>query len=245
MTETIYGEKGKGKSRFIIVAPHAGKMKYKKRTIRDDVNTGEITKNIAEELKASFVINKNYIRQKPDRIKKNGFNPNILEDFNNLSWDKKKKRYDWERKCMPMKKFYNDISEFAKSIKQPVIIFIHGMQDRYGIDIDIGFGVKYDVDGILKGTKGTNKHPKAKECTGDRTADEKNMKKLEKFFKINHLKTGVGEKFVAWSKTNAAQYCSKLSEECFQLEIADKWRKKGNFVYISILIASELKSIYK
>ena len=53
MIITNYGQKKKGLSNFVIVAPHAA---------GDDIGTKEIAKEISNQLNAFVVINKKYIK---------------------------------------------------------------------------------------------------------------------------------------------------------------------------------------
>lgn len=233
MKKTNYGIKEKGKSGFVIVAPHAA---------GDDLKTGEIAQSIAKQLKASLVVNEKYV--KPTNSKA-GVKP--VRDFNRLPF-KKNGKYEWsgKREDKHMKEFYDDIEKIAKSINKPVIVFIHGMIDRYGIDIDIGCGAKYDKkDGKLKGTEKPDKHPKAGESTGIITANLKKMEELKKFFCDRDQKTDIGRKFAAWSKRNGVQYHTGTPHGSFQLEITSRLRKKNKLNYTSRIIAEALKSIYK
>lgn len=237
--KTNYGFKKKGRSRFVIIAPHAA---------GDDLKTKELSQMIAEKLNASLVVNTNFRKR--------------VEDFNKLSWYKGE--YRWIRRLEEMKEFYDDTIDFVEPTRsftdKPVVAYIHGMRDgKDKIGIDIGFGVK-PHRGKLKGTRGKNKHPEAKGNTGFVRANRRHMKNLqallEKALRMNYnLRAGIGEakrydnkgrkiQFAAWSRTNGIQYHAGRKEYSFQLEITRSLRRSRNLKNISKIIAEVLKSVY-
>ena len=151
-----------------------------------------------------------------------------------------KGKYKWgeDVASQHMKKFYNDILHFIEIIdkkhnKISIIIFIHGMKNyktldnKYKMGIDIGCGLKYDK-GLLKTAR---EHPGSGTNRGVRRAKRKNVKKLCEVFnkelKRYGLKSTIGERFVAWSKSNGVQFVK--SPDCsFQLEIAKRLRGGRN-----------------
>ncbi len=254
MATTSYGIKQKGESRFIIVAPHAA---------GDDFKTREIAEIIGNQLKASFVVNKNYIKRSNSRAKSK---PNMVRDFNKLSFKNGRYFFGKKKASQDAKNFYNDIMHFIKAIHQkkekPVIVFIHGMRNgKDRINIDIGFGAK-KYKGKLLGTKGTKKyprHPEADSNTGLIRANRKLMITLGYYLSKQGWEIGFGEaerfdkkgrklQFAAWSRTNGIQYFAKklikIPTYSFQLEIDRGLRNKSKLKNISEIIAKVLKEIY-
>lgn len=245
MEETNYGIKKKGVSGFIIVAPHAA---------GDDLGTEELAQSIAEQLKASLVVNKNYV--KPTNSKA-GIKP--VRDFNKLSIRNEKYVWGNDIASRHMKEFYDDISEFMRNIiskpkyERAIIVFIHGMKDgKNKIDIDIGCGVKYHK-GRLEGAKN---HPDAGTNTGVFTANREYIENLKEALSKLGFRIGIGEaercdkngkkiQFVAWDRRNGIQYFTKTKSQSFQLEIAAKLRKRDKLGYTSKVIAQGLVSAYK
>ena len=250
MARTNYGIKEKGKSRFIIVAPHAA---------GDDLRTGKVTQNIAGQLKASLVINKKYVKRTNSKA---GIKP--VRDFNRLPLIKGVYKWGKKQGSRHMKEFYSDIMDFVKSIHQrkekPVIVFIHGMRNgKDKIKIDIGFGVK-EYKGKLLGTRGARKHPDAGSNKGVVRANRKDMINLKKHLNSYDLKIGIGEaerfnkngrrlQFTAWSKLNGTQYFSKdlikIPTYSFQLEIDRSLRNKNKLKNTSKIITDTLKLGYE
>ncbi|MBZ9577684.1 hypothetical protein KJA13_01460 [Patescibacteria group bacterium] len=241
MTNTNYGIKKKGASRFIIVAPHAA---------GDDLRTGKIAEIIAKQLGAFLVVNKKYV--KPTNSKA-GIKP--VKDFNKLSI--RNEKYVWGNSIASqhMKEFYDDIQEFVncahKFNKNAVVVYIHGMRNgKDKIGIDIGCGLKYH-DNKLKTAK---IHPEAGTNTGVRRAKRNHMERLKKILgeRLNKygLKAGIGEakrgkkKFAAWDRRNAVQLHAGSKNYSFQLEIARSLRNKGKLKNTSEIIAKALKEIY-
>lgn len=253
---TNYGIKDKGKSRFIIVAPHAA---------GDDLRTEELAQSISEKLKAFVIINNKYIKPTNSRAKSI---PNLVRDFNKLPLKKGKYKWGEKKGSKHMKEFYDDIMESVKSIhksysKKAIIVFIHGMKDGDDeINIDIGFGVKEYKGKLLgtKRTKRTDRHPDAGSNTGVVRANRECMENLKKVLSKFDLKIGIGKaeridkygkkiQFAAWSKMNGIQYfvknLIKIPTHSFQLEIASKFRKRNHLEHTSKIISKALKSVYK
>lgn len=244
MVATSYGQKKKGSSKYIIVAPHAA---------GDDKRTKEIAKKIAIIMDACLVINEKYIKPENTRAKSN---KEMVEDFNKLSWSSVRQQYIWDNKKPPMRSFYNDIEGFAKDIRnqreeRAVIVYIHGMTNRSdNLGIDIGFGAKYD-NGKLKGPSGTiGNHPESGINTGVIRAKRRDMEKLkkimnEKLDKEHHqIKADIGRFCQAWSKENGIQYHAGTPDYSFQLEISSLLREREKIDYTSKLIADSLRAIY-
>lgn len=244
--ETDYGINKKGKSRFVVVAPHAA---------GDDSGTEKLARNIAEQLGAYLVINNKYMKPTNRRAESN---PQFVKDFNKLPWSRGTQRYRWNNKHSPMKEFYDDIKGFAESAREyaedgrAVVVYIHGMRDDGDrIGIDIGFGAKYH-NGILKGTQGKNRHPDAGTNTGVVRAKREYMVSLKEtlnqsLWADHSLKAGIGEatngnktRFAAWSRTNGIQYHAGTPDYSFQLEVSYKLRESCNIRYTSKLIADAL-----
>jgi hypothetical protein len=246
MTQTNYGQRKQGSSRFIIVAPHAA---------GDDLRTKEVAEEIARHLNASLVINEKYVKPSNSRA---ASTPKLVEDFNKLSWSASQQDYIWDRKHPHMKEFYDHIKEFVKIAKQhgnsdAVVVYIHGMGDNSDkIGIDIGCGLRYH-DGRLKGTQGTrDRHPDAGSNTGVRRAKREDIESLKGNLeqRLNadghNLKVGVGEKYAAWSRQDGVQYHANDSDATsFQLEISSELRKPEKIKYLAKLISDALKNVYE
>jgi len=247
---TNYGIKKEGRSRFIIVAPHAAGY---------DINTEYLAPRIAKRLKAFLVVNRKYHKRR-------------RKDFNKLSLNRNK-QYIWgtgpKDKCM--KEFYDDIVNYAQSIyedysNKPIIIFIHGMSHgKDEIDIDIGSGVANNK-GQLLGTIRTKKyprHPEAGSNTGVFRSNRKDVNNLRDNLISCGLKVGIGEarrrglekrSFAAWSRENGIQYFSRKfikiplikipPAKSFQLEITRRLREKENLMETSKAIADAIESVY-
>lgn len=236
MAETIYGEKGEGTSRFIIVAPHGA---------GDDWATEKVAKNIAKTLGSYFVINKKFVMSK--KSKKALPDGSNIEDFNKLPVSDS--GYDWNKKKPEMKSFFDDIQEFQDSIlgkgMKPVVIYIHGMKN---LGIDIGGGFKYDKK-ILKGTK---EHSASSDNTGEEMINKSNAEKLKEILEepenkkpiLKRWKVGIGARFPGWSRENAIQYHAKTKAESFQLEITGFLRGLFKRKETSKSIADAIRKIY-
>mgnify|MGYP006411711937 FL=1 len=244
MSNTNYGSKKKGSSKFVIVAPHAA---------GDDIRTKEIAEEISRHLNSALVINERYIKPSNSRASSN---PNRVEDFNKLSWSSTNQKYLWQRKNPHMKEFYDHIKEFAEEARQygagkAIVVYVHGMADNpEQIGIDIGFGAKYH-QGRLKGTQGRrDKHPNAGRNTGLVRAKRVHMEELkdtleEKLLVDNGLKAGIGKHYAAWSRQDGIQYHAGTKDHSMQLEISSLLRKPNNIKSVAKLIADALKEVYK
>lgn len=234
-----YGFKKEGKSRFVIVVPHA---------TGDDKRSGKLASLIADKLSAFLIINTKYI--KPDNSKAKA-NLNLVRDFNiipkatSLSNKKSKKE-------LHHKEFYDDIQTFVKSAQnynskgKAVIVYIHGMVDNpRRIEIDIGCGLK-EHNGILLGT---NKHPHAGSNSGEIRAGQRDMEKLRTLFEeqLLHLKlnAGIGIFNAAWSRKNGIQFHAGTKDSSFQLEISCNLRKPDNLNSTSDIIVNSIKEVFK
>ncbi len=236
MEKTIYGEKGEGKSRFIIVAPHGA---------GDDEATEKIAKDIAKTLGSYFVINKKFVKSK--KSKKALPNGSNIEDFNKLPVSDS--GYDWNKKKPEMKIFFDDIQEFQDSIlskgMKAVVIYIHGMKN---LGIDIGGGFKYDRE-ILKGTK---EHPSAGRNKGEERMNKDSAEELKKILEggenkepnIKKWKVGIGERFAGWGRENAIQYHTGTNVESFQLEITGLLGKRFKRKKTSKSIVDAIRKTY-
>lgn len=244
MTTTNYGQKRKGSSKYVVVAPHAA---------GDDLRTKEIAEAIAKHLNASLVINEKYI--KPTNPRANS-TPEKIEDFNRLSWSASQSRYIWNRKHSHMKEFYYHIKEFTEYAREhgkgkAIVVYIHGMEDNSDqIGIDIGFGAKYH-DGRLKGARGTKyKHPNSGRNTGVVRAKRNDVEKLkgtleERLNQDRRLKAEIGKFYAAWSRRDGIQYHAWSADYSLQLEISSFLRKSNNVAYTAKLIADALQNVYK
>ena len=244
MSRTNYGQKKKGSSEFVVVAPHAA---------GDDIRTKEIAEEISRHLNASFVVNDKYIKPTNSRASSN---PDTVEDFNKLSWSNSNQRYLWQRKHPHMKEFYDHIKEFAEGARQygdgrAIVVYIHGIADNpEQIGIDIGFGARYH-NGRLKGTQGRrDKHPDSGRNTGIVRAKRAHMEQLkdtleEKLSGDHELQAGIGEHYAAWSRQDGIQYHAGSNDHSFQLEISSLLRKQTNVKYTAKLIADALKEVYQ
>lgn len=242
MQRTNYGNKEKGNSRFVIVAPHAA---------GDDLRTAEFAKEIARLLNASVIINEVYVQRTSARSYQNPY----VEDFNFLPWSDERQAYQWDKRHPDMKEFYDNIKEYVQDARKfsdgkAVIIYIHGMDDDgVNLGIDIGFGTKY-FKGELKGALGEDRHPDARDNFGEvraRTEDIEKLKALlsEKLKVGYSINVGIGERYAAWSRHNGVQFHFGTLDYSFQLEISQFLRKQTRIKYTANLIADALKQVYK
>lgn len=232
--KTKYGIKRKGKSRFIIVAPHAA---------GHDINTEYLAPKIAERLKAFLIVNTKYHKKRK-------------KDFNELS-PKKKGGYRWGNDIANrhMKEFYDDILEFIKFAhkynKGAVVAFIHGMRNyrtkdkKYKMGIDVGCGLKYYRGSLMT----TRNHLEGGGNTGVRRAKRKDMKILCKLLntrlqKSYNLRATIGERFAAWDRGNGVQFLAGEPDVSFQMEIASKLRGDEELDNTSKIISEALKIVY-
>jgi len=175
--KTVYGEKRKGVSEFVILAPHAG---------GDDLKTSELAIKIANKLNGSYVINKKFTKPTNKRNK----DENYSEDFNSLPILKSGK-YNWGKKKLAMKQFYLDAQSFCK--KDSLILIIHGMKDKKDSEIDIGIG--FIDSGFLFNFF------KKKNTSCDLSRAFKLKKKLNR-----RVRTTIGKYFNAKPKENAVHF---------------------------------------
>jgi hypothetical protein len=145
-TETQYGWKTAGESKFVIVAPHGA---------GDDELTDLVAEEIARTLDASAVVNTEYRRKSCN-----------LNDISDLSTDRRKQQ------------FYADISQCAEEarthsakehdgVEHALVVYIHGMEDRRDLGIDLGIGVKWRQK--RKKYQGATFHPEAVKEDGTRS----------------------------------------------------------------------------
>lgn len=132
--QTIYGTAHKGKSRFIVVAPHG----------LDDLHTAEVAENLARSLDASLLINSVFV--KPSNPLASESSQKVW-DFNKLPWYTDSGSYIDNIYCDGLRAFVQDLLDYTRLIlieheTYPTIVYIHGMKDRPNLGLDIGIGVR-------------------------------------------------------------------------------------------------------
>ncbi|MFH0987889.1 MAG: hypothetical protein V1763_00785 [Parcubacteria group bacterium] len=238
-TRTVYGRKASGGSRFVIVAPHAA---------GDDRNTARLARHLAKLLDASIVINNKYFKFTNSKA---ALKPQYIEDFNELSWSKKKCDWRWENKKLVMKMFYDDIAEMCDAINtrtkgKPVCIYVHGLRS-IPLGIDIGMG--------LRAVNGKNRFigsSQARVYSGVPTIKISQLKKLKQLLqgpikKDYNLDIGVGNIYSAWDKRCGIQFhrCCGRDEYAVQLEIYYLLKKTEEGVArMAHLLADTFKSTF-
>ncbi len=238
MTKTRYGEKEKGRSRFLLIAPHAA---------GDDLKTGLIAKRLAEELRGFLVVNNKYIKPNNSRAKQN---PRRVEDFNDLCWGTKSKKYFWKKKKPAMKVFYEDIAIFCDQArelhkKKPIAVYVHGFNSD-GIGIDIGAGARnHNGGGKIYGSR---RHKETGDNTGEISVKIKILKRvkkdLEKKLKKDFdLGVTVGEEYSGWSKQSGIQFHRNVPQDEYsiQFEINQQLREPQNLKYTINLLKTILQ----
>lgn len=234
---TNYGEKKPGKSRFVIIAPHAS---------GDDLKTGLLAKKIAEQVEGFFVINKNFIKPKNSNSKKH---PEKIEDFNKLRWSRYNNKYIWKKKKPEMRDFFSDIDNFCNQAKKyskekkAVAIYIHGVKTTK-IAIDLGAGLKrHNLGNKLFGTK---KHKTKANNSGTITLQIGKIKKIKKYLEENlNQEVTIGEFYSGWSKSSAIQFHKQegRSDYALQFEINHLLRgsKKERIKIINLISQTLIK----
>lgn len=236
---TTYGFKRPGQSRFVIIAPHAA---------GDDLKTGLIAKKLADSLNGWLIVNNRYYKKSNRRATRY---PEFAEDFNRLSWSKKKNKYLWARKKPAMKKFYQDISYFCDQIEtalncQAAVIYLHGIKDKK-IGIDLGAGIKL----IKESNHFLRSKYSADNNSGLTTLKIGQIKKIKKLLQNNlkkeyNLNVSVGKKHTGWSKLSAIQFHKHQGRDDFALQIEINFflRQKPNRTQLIDLLSNSLKEIF-
>lgn len=237
--KTVYGRKAAGNSRFVVIAPHAG---------GDDLRTGRVARHLARLLDASIVINKKYFKSTNHKAV---LKPQNIEDFNELSWSKKKICWRWENKKLAMKMFYDDIAEICDAVKnkfndKPVCVYVHGLKTvKLGIDIGMG----------LKSTNGKNRFigsSETKVYSGVPTIKISQLKKMKELLsepikKDYNLDIGVGNIYSAWDRRCGIQFHKTCGRDDYavQMEIHESLKKdEKGIAAIAELLAGVFRKVF-
>lgn len=219
---TSYGYKKLGSSKFVIVAPHAA---------GDDLKSDLIAKKLAQKMEAFLVVNKFYKKSTNSHASDN---PDLVEDFNDLTWSEKKEKYLWGKKTPAFKNFYKDIADFSTQARQhnpknkAIVIYIHSFISDH-IGIDIGAGAKHHNFGnkifgsLYHSEKGENQG----KISMPISLIKKIRQELEKKVKIKYnLATTVGYRYSGWSRQSAIQFhCHEDRDDyAIQFEINQNMR---------------------
>lgn len=238
--ETIYGYKKPGTSRFVVIAPHGA---------GDDLGSSIIASRLAYKLNAFLVVNTKF--KKPSN--KNIVDPNLVEDFNRLSWSTDINDYQWSTRRPEMKVFFSDIAKYCQLAHpqakiKPTAVYIHSFTSDT-IGIDIGAGLKKE----LKKAKleGTKKHPAKNFSRGGISIKigivKKIQKGLEKKLEIDYnLATTVGQSYAGWSRRSAIQFhCNPPQDEySIQFEINQILRKDLDNIKYTVNLLTEILTQY-
>lgn len=216
MTETGYGIKAQGTSRFVIIAPHAA---------GDDRKTNLFARKLAKALGGSLVVNTKF--KKPEHRRASLF-PEHIQDFNKLTWSYGKEKYLWARKHPEMKQFFRDIAVYCDEIKvhhgrKAIAVYIHAMSSDE-IGIDIGAGLKYyrHIDRLRTALR----HQDGFGNTGQPTTKISSVKYIKNTLH-KHLQSSygyivtAGHHYSGWSKSSAIQFHKHADRDdhAIQLEI--------------------------
>lgn len=239
--KTVYGYKKSGSSQFIIVAPHAS---------GDDLRSSSVAKKLTFKLNAFLVVNKKFFKPTNSRAK---INPENVEDFNDLCWSEKNKKYLWKRKNPAMKIFYQDISDFCEEAKKntkdkPVAIYIHSFSsEKIGIDIGVG------AQEIKRGGKifGSGFHWLAARNSGEISLKIGTTKKIYRDLAKNlkkdyNLAVTIGKTFPGWSRQTAIQFHrhEPRDEYALQFEINKILRSTKENINYTVKILAEILQEY-
>lgn len=229
-TETQYGWRRTGESKFVIVAPHGA---------GDDELTDLVAEEVARIMDSAAVVNTKHRRKSCN-----------LNDISDLSTDQRKQR------------FYADISQSAEeargySVKEhdgkehALVVYIHGMEDRGDLGVDLGIGVKWRQK--RKKYQGATFHPEAVKEDGTRSKGRvttniemtRQMRlSLDDALRSEKGRTAkMGKVFPAWEETTGTQYHVGKKDHSIQIEISRSLR--GNPKYIAGVIAKALQESYE
>ena len=238
--ETNYGLKREGKSFFLIIAPHAA---------GDDLKTALISAQLAKSLNGFLLINNKYFKKNNHRSIDQ---PDLIADFNKLTWSYRQYKYLWQRKTPALKTFFADIGLYCKQARtyhpeqKAVAIYIHGMKDKKtGIDIGVGLKTIRGNNKFINSAKAQNKN------SGLITIKISQLKKIKSILqkaleKDYQLKVSVGKKHIGWSKQSAIQWHKHEGRDDYalQLEINSSLRKPINREYLINLITLALTKTF-
>ncbi|MFA7662364.1 MAG: hypothetical protein WCX88_00405 [Patescibacteria group bacterium] len=237
---TSYGYKLNRPSSFVIVAPHAG---------GDDFKTATISRQLAESLNASVIVNRKFFKEGNKKAK---LRPRFVEDFNQLRWSHRKDQYIWGNKKVAMKEFFDDISNFCdlaheyNSENKAIVVYLHGIKNEE-IGIDLGVGIKAKGDG----NKFVESIYDEANNSGKATIKISKLKKIRK--KISealkekfNLAVTIGRIFIGWSKRSAVQFHKHegRNDYAIQFEINRQMRRKENREYLINLLKETLEEAF-
>jgi hypothetical protein len=239
--QTNYGYKRAGKSRFVIIAPHAA---------GDDWKTARAARVLAEKMSASLVVNDKYFKETNGSFA--GRPQEFACDFNRLCWSQKLGKYLWKRKPSDMKLFYKDIAAYCHEARifsaeeKAVAVYVHGMRDKeIGVDLGVGLRAKND------GNKFINQWERPENNSGVITIRISQLKKLkaalQKKLKTDYnLTVSVGRKYIGWSSRSAIQFHKHegRSDFALQIEINRRLRRLKNIGAIAELLGETLSEVF-
>ncbi len=238
---TDYGYKIRGRSNFVVIAPHAA---------GDDLRTAYIARLLGRRLHGSVIVNNKFYKE---TNKKAVQSPEFAEDFNRLSWSNKHQRHFWRKKKPAMKVFYQDIAEYCDEAKlkshegKAVAIYLHGMKyDKIAFDFGTG----------LRSKKRNMRFQGSYECdvsTGVPTLPIKYLKMIKRVvepltLKEYNLPIGLGENFPAWSRRIGVQFhkFNGRNDYAIQLEITKELKNtKEQIDSIINILSQSLKTIFR
>lgn len=230
IVETEYGIKHKGRSKYVIVAPHG---------TTDDEHTDKISRELAKLLDASFVIN--------NRLKRRICNMNNTSDL-----DTNPLKQDFFNDISELALGARNYSERKYDGKEhALVMYIHGMKNRTDKGIDIGIGVKWNKKN--KRYEGPRVHPYARDDDGHLLREGvirsntlltvKLRRDLDAQLKQEkNLRAWLGSVYAAWGTHNGIQRHAGTPDHSMQIEICETLRKDPK--YVAMKIASAIKSAY-
>lgn len=237
MPQTIYGRKHWGKSRFVVIAPHAA---------GDDLKTGIVAARLAKALSGALVVNNLYKKSSNKNL------PDFVEDFNHLTLAPIIQKYLWRGKKRAMRFFYQDIAKYCDDVlikhqAKAVAVYIHGMKNKtVGIDISTGlrhqgsrlFGSKYHIETGCNSGAVTLKINQAK-------AIFKILK--QELNQAKELDVTMGKTFSGWSKWSGIQFHKHIgrNDYAIQLEINQDLRADNeNINYLVKILTQALTEVF-
>lgn len=236
MPETIYGRKHWGKSRFVVVAPHAA---------GDDLKTGVIASRLAASLSGALVVNSLYKKTK-------NFDPDYVEDFNRLLLAPVSQKYLWQGKKRAMRFFYQDIASYCNAVLEKhatkaVAIYIHGMHHK-NVGIDISAGLRHQGSRLF----GSKYHAEVGVNSGAVTLKINQAKAIFNFLKKElsqnrNLDVTMGKSFSGWSQWSGIQFHKNLgrNDYALQLEVNQDLRTSNDDInYLVKILTQVLKEVF-
>jgi len=237
---TSYGYKLKRQSPFVIIAPHAS---------GDDQKTATITRQLAERLGASMIVNRKFFKPENRKAKDK---PAYIEDFNQLRWSQLKNQYLWSSKKVAMYEFFKDVSRCCDNARKyatehkSIAVYIHGIRDKeIGVDLGVGIKARGDRNKFAESLSSTASN------SGRATIKISKLKKIRRILnegmqeKFKLIAT-VGCIFIGWSRRSAIQFHKHegRNDYAIQLELNKKVRRKESREQLIELLADSLEKTF-